>query len=247
MKILLTNDDGIQSPGLAALRDALSERHEVWVMAPDSEKSGTSHAITLKGAIRVRRMGEREFSCGGTPADCVLLACIGAVPIRPEMVVSGINLGPNLGTDIIYSGTAAAARQAAIMGYSAVAVSVAGRRPPFLFGAAAAYVAGNIERFRELWTPEHFLNINVPSSDQEGLEVEITHPSRRIYKDSLASFEAPDGDFYYFLNGSLIEEQIDQGSDWDAVSRGKISVTPVHLQPIRHAEYESYHDALFGP
>ncbi|TFG60697.1 MAG: 5'/3'-nucleotidase SurE, partial [Spirochaetales bacterium] len=106
MKILLTNDDGIQSPGLGALEDRLSSDHEIWVLAPDNERSGSSHAITLKGAVRMRNLSPRHISCNGTPADCVLYGLLGVLPERPDIVLSGINIGHNLGTDIVYSGTA---------------------------------------------------------------------------------------------------------------------------------------------
>lgn len=247
MILLLTNDDGISSQGIATLREVLSREHEVWTVAPDAEKSGTSHGLTIKGAVRMRQLADRVYSCGGTPADCVLLSLSGAIPVKPDMIISGINMGPNLGTDIIYSGTAAAARQAALMGYSGVAVSLAADRPPYRFEAAAEFVLRRLQLFRKLWTPEHFLNINVPVSDgTRKLEAVVTQPSRRMYKDKLVSFDAPDGDTYYFLQGSLVESGLEEGSDWWAVSQGKISVSPIHLQPINHKDEDIYVEALLS-
>lgn len=133
MKILLTNDDGIKSLGLRALQDVLGGEHEVWTVAPDRERSGSSHCISIKNPVRFHQVEERQFACGGTPADCVLFSCLGALPERPDLVISGINLGPNIGTDIIYSGTAAAARQAALMDIPAVAISQATFTAPFYF------------------------------------------------------------------------------------------------------------------
>jgi len=130
MNILITNDDGIESEGLKTLARVLSRDHRIMIVAPDGERSGKSHSISLGEPVRMRRMGENALACGGTPADCVLFSILGAVPEKPDIVVSGINRGPNLGTDIIYSGTAAAARQAALMGYAAVAVSVTSFSPP---------------------------------------------------------------------------------------------------------------------
>ena len=139
MKILITNDDGIFSEGITTLKNALIADHDVWVVAPDTERSGTSHAITLKDAVRMSRIDERTYSCGGTPADCVLYSLLGAVDLDPDIVVSGINHGPNIGTDIIYSGTVAAARQAALMDRPAVAVSVVGMQGPLNFELAAEW------------------------------------------------------------------------------------------------------------
>src|SRR6056297_1174246 len=105
MNILITNDDGLGSPGLERLVEEYRDKHEIWVVAPDGERSGSSHAITLKGAVRFQQFEERIFSCSGTPVDCVLMSVLGAIPEKPDLVLSGINLGPNIGTDILYSGT----------------------------------------------------------------------------------------------------------------------------------------------
>ena len=133
MRILLTNDDSIASEGIKALISALSPAHDVWVVAPETEKSGGSHSITLRDSVRVRMVGEQRFSCRGTPADCVMIAVLGLVPRDIELVISGINHGPNLGTDILYSGTAAGARQSALMGIPSVALSIGAYVPPFDF------------------------------------------------------------------------------------------------------------------
>lgn len=245
MRILLTNDDGVDSPGLRTLADRLSEEHEVWVVAPESERSGTSHSISLHNAVRVREIQERFYSCAGTPADCVLFSVLGSLLEAPDLVVSGINLGPNLGTDIIYSGTVAAARQGALMGYPSVAVSVDGNTPPFHFEAAADFVARNGDTFVELWTDDHFLNINFPNFDKSDYHVVITHPSRRLYRDRAVSFIAPNHDIYYFLEGNLIESEADDGSDSYVVSRGDVSVSPVFLHPIRHVDHSAYEGVIF--
>ena len=245
MKILITNDDGIFSEGITTLKNALIADHDVWVVAPDTERSGTSHAITLKDAVRMSRIDERTYSCGGTPADCVLYSLLGAVDLDPDIVVSGINHGPNIGTDIIYSGTVAAARQAALMDRPAVAVSVVGMQGPLNFELAADFIAQNIELIAELWLPDHILNVNVPNVFKQVPEVVVTHPSRRIYRDRLSDFTAPNGERYFFLQGSLDDAVIDSGSDWDAVKNKKISVSPIYLHPLNHSEDEAYHTAVF--
>ena len=245
MIVLLTNDDGVESPGLKALAETLSPEHEVWIVAPDGERSGTSHAITLRNAVRIKEVGERRYSCAGTPADCVLFSFLGAIPVKPAVVISGINLGPNLGTDIIYSGTVAAARQAALMGHPAVAVSLADFRPPLFFNTAADFVAKNLETMIRMWNGDHFLNINVPNSSEPVLPAVITHPSRRTYHDKVVSFVAPTKEVYYFLESRPVEAKQEEGSDWGAVSQGSISVSPIYLHPLNNADYLAYERVEF--
>lgn len=245
MRVLVTNDDGVESPGLRAIVDRLANEHEVWVVAPEDERSGTSHSISLHGAVRIRELESRWYSCAGTPADCVLFSFLGAIPVQPDLVVSGVNLGPNLGTDIIYSGTVAAARQAALMGHPAVAISVDSQRPPFYFSAACDFMAHNLATIVDRWSDDHFLNINFPNIDKRDYRVVITHPSRRIYRDKAVSFVAPNRDVYYFLEGSQIESAAEEGSDWLAVSRGEISVSPVFLHPINHVDHAAYEGVTF--
>jgi len=238
MRILLTNDDGIASEGIQALLRSLDDRHEVWVVAPASEASGGSHSITLHDALKVQRLGERRFSCRGTPADCVMIAMLGLVPADLHLVISGINHGPNLGTDILYSGTAAGARQGALMGVPSVALSVGSYRPPFDFDPAAEYAARNLESFRALGTDDHFLNVNFPVTGTRGAETVITFPSRRIYRMVLHTYDAPDGDLYCFVGGALPEAHPEEGSDSMVVSQGRISISPIHAHPRNWATIE---------
>ncbi len=244
MKILLTNDDGIDSVGLDALRRSLADEHEVWVLAPDGERSAMSHCITIKNPIRTRHVDERVFVCSGSPADCVIISMLGAIPIKPEMVIAGINIGPNLGTDIIYSGTVAAARQAAFMGIPGIAVSINTYIPPIHADPLAAFVAEHLAEFRKLWNPRHLININGPNAESPG-PPEITHPSWRIYHDRLVRFDAPSGEAFFFIDGKPVETPLEPNSDWDAVSRGAISVSPIFLNPVDHHEDERYRQALF--
>jgi len=243
MIILLTNDDGFGSPGLLALKDQLKD-HELWTVAPDGERSGTSHSITIKDPVRFNQIGEKEFTCSGTPADCVLFSILGALPVKPDFVVSGINMGPNLGTDIVYSGTAAAARQAAFMGVPACAVSINSFRKPFYFETAASFIRNNLDLFLELWSEDHFININVPNIVGKP-EIAITHPSRRIYKDKTANFTSPGGQRYFFLMGDYIDAHLEEGSDWEAITENRISVSPIYLHPINQALGDKYHTAPF--
>ncbi len=169
MKILLTNDDGYQARGITLLEQVLSEAgHEVWVCAPSGERSAFSHAMTLKGKIRIHRYGERHYHCGGTPADSILYGLAAKViPITPDVVISGINHGYNASTDILYSGTVGAASEAALRGYPAIAISARLYSPdqeqPYLRGAE--FLRDHLEQFLPLCSSRVLLNINVPPLD----------------------------------------------------------------------------------
>lgn len=241
MVILATNDDGIESTGLLALRKELSKKHEVWTVAPRYERSGTSHGITMKTPVCIHRLEDRVYYIDGTPADCVAYSLLGAIPAKPEVVVSGINLGPNLGTDILYSGTAAAAREAALNKIPGIALSLNARTPPFHFNVLSEFLSENLELLLEMWHPDHFININAPNLEHGRLNVKVTHPSRRVYKDRIEKFHAPNGDMYMFFSGELPEAEAERGSDWEAVSEGNLSLSPVFLHPINH-EHESLYD-----
>jgi len=245
MTILLTNDDGIDSPGLNALQKKLQFKHNVWIMAPDGDRSGKSQSITLRDAIRTTEISDRSFSCSGTPSDCVAIAMLGAVPEKIDLVISGINLGPNLGTDIIYSGTAAAARQASLNNCPSIAISLAKHRPPFNFEHAASFVADNAELLIDLWNNDHFVNINFPEQLRENYSVEITHPSRRMYEDKLIKFVSPNNDTYYFFSGTGVASSDLKGEDSSAILEGNISISPIYLHPVNHREDELYKTAEF--
>jgi 5'-nucleotidase len=234
----------VASPGLRLLERALTPEHEVWIVAPDSNRSGSSHSITLGTPSRFRRTGEREFTCWGTPADCVVVALMGLVPELPDLVLSGINLGPNLGTDILYSGTAAAARQAAFMGRPAVACSLAAYRPPYQLDFAVRFLVGNLQAFVGLWAADHFLNINFPNSPAPP-RAEVTFPARRVYKDTLVRFEAPNGDLYCFLGGELPEAREEPGTDYRAIQQGAISLSPILIHPSNHEIEDRYRQASY--
>lgn len=232
MKILLTNDDGYMAEGILALEESLSKGHEVWILAPDGERSGMSHAMSLRHPLKVRKIAERRYTCSGTPADCVILSAHGVMPFSPDIVVSGINRGPNLGTDLVYSGTAAAARQAAMVGLPGIAVSLASYAAPFRYKALAELLASRLDEFIELWSPDVFINLNAPdATDGTVYEIEETVPSRRRYRDTLKFFEGPDGYSYCFFGEGTIETDPETGTDEDAVRRGLASMTRVAVYP----------------
>jgi 5'-nucleotidase len=243
MRILLTNDDGMKSEGLTFLNNRLKSDHEIWVIAPEHEMSGSSHAVSLKVPIKVRQKSEHEFLVEGTPVDCVLLAFLALVPAEIDMVISGINHGPNLGTDILYSGTVAAARQGALFSKPSCAVSLTGSGGSFNFSEPAEFVARNIELLYKEWSSDHFVNINFPARCKLPVETAITFPSRRIYKDNFATFDAPDGNMYCFLQGDDPDSHDEQDSDFDAISKNKVSISPVLIHPANH-EIEAKYQKL---
>ncbi len=231
MRILVTNDDGINALGLDALVRALERDNEVWVVAPDIQRSGVSHAITLHHPGKIRKTGEHRYSCSGTPVDCVILAGLGAIPFVPELIISGINEGPNLGTDIIFSGTCGAARQAALNGIPGIAVSCATYVAPFIYDAAAGFVADNLKKLVAACVPGIFININAPSTSDRSLEAEWVAPGKNRYMDKLSSFEAPDGYTYHFLAGGKHEVCEEASCDHPAIAAGRISISPILVNP----------------
>ncbi|HEC61116.1 hypothetical protein LCGC14_2700390 [marine sediment metagenome] len=244
MKILLTNDDGIESSGLQGLKRRLQKHHDIWVVAPDGNRSASSHSISLTNPVRIRDIGDQSFSCSGSPADCVLIALLGLLPTQIELVISGINLGPNFGTDIVYSGTAAAARQAALMATPAIACSLDAFSAPFRFDYPVRFLEKNVELFRSLWVENHFLNINFPNQPSVAQPL-VTFPSRRIYNDKLVRFESPTGDLFCLIAGPAPESEREEGSDYWAVDRGFISLSPILIHPTNHAVEEHYHTVSF--
>jgi 5'-nucleotidase len=235
VRILITNDDGIDSAGIGALRAALSGDHEVWILAPESNRSGTSHSVTLRDASRLRRRGERAFAASGSPVDCVLAAALGVVPGPIDLVLSGVNHGPNLGTDIVYSGTAAAAREASIHGIPGIALSLCRFDPPYDFRAAAAFVSDNLASFKAAWSAGHFVNVNFPADGDGYRGVALTVPCVRRYRDRLVTYESPRGDLYCFLAGELPEAMPEDDSDAAAVAKGFVSLSVVEISPGRQA------------
>ena len=236
--ILLTNDDGINAPGILAMRESLKKTDEVIVAAPEGEMSGVSHSVTLEKPITVRWVDKGTAAVSGTPTDCVLLAVHGFMKQKPSIVVSGINLGPNLGNDVTYSGTVAAALEASILGFDAVAISLCTRRNPD-FGPAARFGSRLVEFLREKHLPPGvFLNVNVPDLSERGLKgVRMTRLGRRTYRDDVVQLADPEGEACYKIGGEPVCE-LEEGTDVQAVADGYISVTPVTLDLTDHGYLE---------
>ncbi len=233
MNILLTNDDGFFAEGIQVLLNSLSVGNSVCVIAPDVERSAQSHAMTLRTPLVLRKHGELRYACSGTPVDCVLLACHGAVPFVPDVVISGINRGPNLGSDLVYSGTAAAARQAVMSGIPGIAVSLASFSAPFRYEALAALVSEQLPRLMEMRQPDTFVNINAPDAPADFIyELAWTKPCRRIYKDTLKVFEGPDGFTYCFYTDGSVHSIEETDSDEHAVRLGRAAASLVCVHPL---------------
>jgi 5'-nucleotidase len=234
MKILLTNDDGITCEGIIKLALGLKTRtpHEIFVLAPDSNRSGVSHSLSLFNPVKITQHSENSWSCSGTPADCSIVAALGGLPFKPDLIISGINAGANLGTDIIYSGTAAAARQAVLNDIPAIALSLDSHKEPFHWDMAVSYVIDHLDEFINMCTNDVFINVNIPNTAKGPAGMKCTFPCRRRYRDKLVTFHAPYGHIYDFIEGGNIEIEAEDGSDFDAVSNNFVSVSPIFVHPV---------------
>lgn len=232
MRLLITNDDGIDGAGLIELARCLSEDHEVWVVAPDKNRSAISNAISMTDPLRICKKKERWYTCSGVPVDCVISGLRSILPGPPDAVLSGINKGANLGTDVIYSGTCAGARQAAISGFPGIALSIEKyqEKSRWNFRPMAEFVAKNLSSLITLCGPNVFVNINAPSSDSYS-GWRMTRLSRRIYHNTINTFRAPDGSTYTFFKGGNVSTEGGADCDYVAVSQGLISIGRIHAQP----------------
>jgi 5'-nucleotidase len=223
-RILVTNDDGYFSDGIAALAAALEAVGEVTVIAPASEQSATAHSITLTRPLRARQMGERRYSIDGTPTDCVLLAMTKIMPERPDIVISGINHGANLGDDVTYSGTVAGALEASIFKLPGIAVSLTAREGDFTL--AARFAADLTSRvLKEGLPPGTILNVNVPVGEIRGAR--FTHQGVASSVSEIVEGVDPRGKQYYWIGVQKLSWDEDPGSDYAAVAEGLVSITPL--------------------
>ena len=249
MRVLITNDDGIAATGLQELRRALAAvpELEVSVVAPDSNRSATARSITTRSPLWVEEIGFDDggsgYACDGTPVDCVRFAELGLIGERPELIVSGINHGANLGDDITYSGTVAAALEGIVLGIPAIAISQqsAKREMDFHYGRdfdfsiAAAFAARLVQRVSTDPLPaDTLLNVNCPAGAPSGIEV--THLGKRLYNDEMKLVEEdPDGRKRYQIYGFEPSFEDEEGSDLSAIANGRIAVTPVHFDLTDHS------------
>jgi len=226
-RILITNDDGINAPGIKALEQGLAPVGEVTVIAPDREMSATSQAISLHTPLRIHRIDDRHYGIGGTPTDSVILALYLILPQRPDLVVSGINPGGNMGENVVYSGTVGGAMEAAVHGVPSFAISLASRKDlDFSYAAAfAAELAGKI--LEEGLEPGVCLNVNVPRGEVRG--VRITRQSQKISQNIVIEQKDPRGRPHYWLDETVELTDVEPDSDYGAILSRAVSVTPLQV------------------
>lgn len=230
MHLLLSNDDGIHSEGLKVLADALSPLGKITVVAPNRDHSASSNSLTLDAPIRAYSISENWYSVEGTPTDCVHLAITGLIEDEPDIVIAGINLGANLGDDVIYSGTVAAAMEGRFLGLPAVAISVTSRRPSDL-QACAAVSYEIISRLLTIELPQDLIiNVNIPDiSKQEIQGMKTTRLGSRHKAEPVIKSSDPRGKPIYWVGAAGPEQDAGPGTDFHAIKSGYVSVSPLHL------------------
>lgn len=238
MRVLVSNDDGVDATGIRVLADGLrGAGHEVWVVAPDRDRSGASNSLTLVNPIRVRSVGEGVWSVAGTPTDCVHLALTGLLEKDPDIVVSGINNAPNLGDDVIYSGTVAAAMEGRFLGLPALAMSmVVSDHAPRHFATAARVAAELMGRLLTDPLPaDTILNVNVPDLPWDELRgFEVTRLGQRHRAEPCIRMEDPRGRPMWWIGPAGPEQDAGPGTDFHAVRTGHVSITPIHVDLTRY-------------
>ena len=231
--ILVTNDDGYRSEGIAALAAALAPIGDVTIVAPVEEASAIGHALTLRRPLRLDQIADRVYSVDGTPTDCVNVAVTQVLKRLPDLVVSGINKGWNLGDDVTYSGTVAGAMEGALLGVPGIAVSLRPSRSEYDFqyaAQAAATLAGAM--LKQPLPPRTFLNVNVPKGEPKGLRVTVQ--AKRNHVTSVMERHDPKGRAYFWIEEGQNEWHPHDASDYEVVRDGYVSVTPLHLDLTAH-------------
>lgn len=235
MRILLTNDDGVNAPGIFALKKAVEDLGEVYVVAPEGPQSASGHSITLHKPLRMNEVeladGSKAWAASGTPTDCVDLGIDMILKGKPDLVISGINCGPNLGYDLTYSGTVAAAMEGAIEGIPSFAISVTSHASNLSYDFAAKFAHQLVlEAFKHNLPRFTLLNVNIPPLPEDEIKgIEVTRVGRRIYLGHVEERIDPMGRKYYWLGGDLPKDELTEGTDVKAIAEHRISVTPIHL------------------
>ena len=237
MKILVSNDDGYFAPGITLLAEALGQLGEVTVVAPERDRSGASNSLTLDRPLTVRRAPNGYFSVNGTPTDCVHIAVTGLLDFRPDIVVSGVNLGANMGDDTIYSGTVAAAAEGYLLGIPSVAVSLTSKTGEH-FQSAIGVAVQIVERFkRRPFAQPVLLNVNVPDVPPESLRgIEVTRLGRRHKAEPVVKLQTPRGETAYWIGPAGGAADAGPGTDFHAVEAQRVSVTPLRMDLTHNAQ-----------
>lgn len=235
MRLLLSNDDGILARGLETLEKAATPLGDVWVVAPDREQSATSHSLTLHHPLRPVQLGPQRWQIDGTPTDCVMVAIEALLPHRPDFVLSGINHGPNMGEDVLYSGTVAAAMEGLALGVPSIAVSFAGRilrSDDHLLEDHIPTLTRLLQHLTSLnaFPADTLLNVNIPAVPANEVKgIKLTRLGRRVFSDSLTKMKDPWGREIVWIGGGSVAWSGSDDSDFRAVRDGYVSVTPLHL------------------
>ncbi len=241
MRILISNDDGYQAPGIRCLAEALAAIAKITVVAPDRDRSGASNSLTLSNPIRAYNHDDGYISVDGTPTDCVHLAITGLLEDEPDMVISGINAGANLGDDVLYSGTVAAAMEGRFLGLPAMAVSLVSGEQPRYFETAARVVVRLLERLGSDPLPaDTILNINVPDLPWDEIHgFAATRLGHRHKSEPVVRMQDPRGQPIYWVGPAGSEQDAGPGTDFHAVRHGFVSVTPIHTDLTRHQSIDT--------
>lgn len=241
MRILLVNDDGINAPGIRKLQTALQEAgHQTIVVAPDSERSAASHSISLRRDIQAKRIAENEWAIGGTPVDCVVIALQKLVNEPIDLVVSGINAGQNMGEDVLYSGTVAAAVEASLFGLKAIALSINAYRDQIFETGTRWFVKMLESGIDKLAQPHEVLNINFPNIPFEEVKgIRLTRTGHRKYYNFISITAEHEDGFSYRIGGDVPQWDFESGTDSEAVNRAYISITPLGFELTRGEAFPS--------
>jgi 5'-nucleotidase len=243
MRILISNDDGYFAPGLACLAEHLSKVAEVTVVAPERDRSGASNSLTLDRPLRLQRAASGFYFVNGTPTDCVHLAVTGMLDQQPDMVVSGINCGANMGDDTIYSGTVAAATEGFLLGIPAIAVSLVGKT--FTHYATAAKVTTElVQRFAgKTHIQPWLLNVNVPDVPYQELHgMEVTHLGKRHKAEPVIKTQNPRGETVYWVGAAGKAQDAGEGTDFFALSQQRVSITPLQIDLTQYEQLSAVRD-----
>jgi len=234
--ILTTNDDGIHAPGLKILAKQSRTLGKTFIIAPEHDNSAASHSLTMNRPLRVREIDENVYTINGTPTDCVTIGIGKILPQKPDLVISGINPGPNLGDDVSYSGTVSAAIESTMLGIPAIAISLAAESEPLHYETAAAFIVRLAQVILEKGLPrDTLLNVNVPNTTSDKITgVAFTRRGRRLYDDAIKETYDPWGRKHYWIGGGTPSFDAGEDTDSAAISVNKISITPMHLDPTNY-------------
>lgn len=239
MRILLSNDDGYFAPGLNILAEHLSKIADIVVVAPERDRSGASNSLTLDRPLSVHKASNGFYYVNGTPTDCVHLAVTGLLDELPDMIISGINDGANMGDDTIYSGTVAAATEGFLLGIPSFAVSMS-RHGVQHFETAARFMVGLVQRYeKDRFPPPVLLNINVPDVPYESLQgTEVTRLGKRHKAEPVIKSTTPRGQTVYWIGPAGSAQDSGEGTDFNAISNNRISITPLQIDLTQYAQRE---------